>query len=478
MQLAKLVIHHARAREFDPAIAFPGGIATYGTLGRAVWCVGEQLDRVRLNRGDVVALDIRNPFHHVALVLALELRGIASAAVQTGFSLAHSGISPAVVLVDGLTEHDGAVPVVRVDQNWFITNPKSPIPYDSMLGLPGFPDPDALVRVVFSSGTTGVPKATGLSSRIIEQRIFHNQCIMLMGARRLVTMMGPSTLPGYMLPMTMLTCGGMICYAGLPQDALQLVRSLSIDLIFSSAAQLRALVGALGDARPPDLKQIVTIGSRLPTELLTQVQSRLCANVTMAYGTTETGAIAYAPASLLRQRDGVAGHKLPWVDLQVVDRGDNCVTCGEEGILRLKTTELAPHLIRTGEESDGARDGWYYPGDVGRLHADGLVEITGRVDDVINHGGSIVAPELIESVLLSYPGVLEAAAFGMPDEIGMEKICAAVVFQGEGSEQELLRFCRTRLADKAPRVIRTVDKIPRTESGKIRRQQLAAESAI
>ena len=77
MDVAKLIIHQARSREPEPAVVFTGGVATYGILVRAVASAADRLAQADLTQGAIVAVDVRNPFHHLALILALELRGIA-----------------------------------------------------------------------------------------------------------------------------------------------------------------------------------------------------------------------------------------------------------------------------------------------------------------------------------------------------------------------------------------------------------------
>lgn len=476
MDIAKLIIHQARSREHEPAVVFTGGVATYGMLVRAVESVGERLDLAGFERGAIVAIDIRNPFHHVAVILALELRGIATASVQTAFNVLQSGLVPAAILVDGLTAHDAAVRSISVDGGWFTTDPAAPAGFARLLALPGFGDDAVVSRVVFSSGTTGVPKSTGFTPAIIERRIGHN--LMLMGAGsgvRIGTMMGFSTLPGYMLPVTALSTGGTICFGGNPVDMLHLARSFRVDVQMAAVAQLNALVGALGNARPPNLGMIVATGSRIPLDLLAKARERLCANITFVYGSTEAGMIALAPAALLEGQEGVGGYLVPWVQLEVVDDEDRVLPHGEEGVFRVRTPEQAHYLVEGASDAAIARDGWFYPGDVGRLRADGLVQITGRSVEVINRGGSMVAPELIERVLMQRPEVSDAAAFGFSGQSGLEEIWAAVVCDGALDEAELIRFCRERLADKAPNVIRRVATIPRTESGKVRRQQVRDE---
>jgi acyl-CoA synthetase (AMP-forming)/AMP-acid ligase II len=109
------------------------------------------------------------------------------------------------------------------------------------------------------------------------------------------------------------------------------------------------------------------------------------------------------------------------------------------------------------------------------LDADGYLTLTGRIKELINRGGEKIPPSEIDDVLLEYPAVAEAAAFGVPDAKYGEEVWAAVVLKGDANAEQLQAFCRARLADfKVPKVIRIVSAIPKNAIGKIERRNLAA----
>ena len=476
LSLARLIMHQARMREQEPALVFAGGIASFGMLARAVLSAGLRLDAAldarRVGDGAVVAIDTSNPFFHVSLMLALELRGIPTASVQSAYSVTQSGLVPAAILVDGRSAHDVAVPAIVVDASWFVTDPAAPAGFAELLALPGLgADEDAVVRVVFSSGTTGVPKSTGLTARVIERRMGQSLAV-IGGASRVGTMMGFSTLGGYMQPMMTLASGGTICFGSSPVELLHLSRSLRIDLLVLAVGQLSAIVTALGAAPPPQVEMIVVTGGRIPSELLARARERLCSNILFAYGSTEAGMLAIAPAALLEGQEGNAGHLLPWVELEIVDEHDRVLPHDTAGVIRVRTPQQAHYVVPGPENQLFFRDGWFYPGDVGKLQADGRVAITGRSVEVINRGGSVVAPELIERLLTGLPGIRDAVAFGLRGPSGLDEIWAAVVSDEPLQEGWILGICRERLVDKAPDVIRRIAMVPRTETGKIRRKEV------
>jgi len=117
-------------------------------------------------------------------------------------------------------------------------------------------------------------------------------------------------------------------------------------------------------------------------------------------------------------------------------------------------------------------DGWFYPGDIGRLQLDGRLYITGRSTEVINRGGVIVAPELIEEVLRLDRRVSDVAVVGVPNSNGIEEIWAAVVSDTLIDPRSIIESARSRLNEKVPDRVIQVATIPRAEGAKVKRLEL------
>ena len=108
------------------------------------------------------------------------------------------------------------------------------------------------------------------------------------------------------------------------------------------------------------------------------------------------------------------------------------------------------------------------------LDKQGYLKLVGRIKELIVRGGEKVAPLEIDQVLQSHPSVAAAATFGVPHRIYGEEVEAAVELRASATEEELIAFCRDRLADfKCPKKIRIVERIPRTATGKIQRSSIA-----
>lgn len=476
MDLAKLIVYQASVGREKPALAYTGGIATHGVLAGAVAVAMDRLRAIDLRPGHLAAVDVRNPFHHTALLIALALEGVASISVQNAFGIEASGLRVDALLADRYARPAAGLRTAPVDDDWFDHDPKRAPDFARLMSAPGLPREDDVIRVVSSSGTTGRPKAVAITSAVLGRR-FANAAFTFGGASRggarVMSLMGFSTLPAFMSAFGTLCGGGVICFAPNPAEALQVIQMLQVNVLSLTPFQLQGLLQAQGVAQPPPSLQTVVIGgARTPRAELVRARALLCNNVMVGYGTTEAGSIAHAHAGAVETIEDAAGYVLPWAELQVADEAGEPVAPGVEGRFRVKSNEMAAYL--SGEVGNMEKIGpdWFYPGDVGMIRPDGMVIVSGRATEVINRGGSIVAPDLVDEVVRASAMVSDCAAFGVTAGSGIEEIWAAVVPAAGYDRQALLRFCRERLADKAPERLVEVAEIPRNDMGKVMRHRV------
>lgn len=233
--------------------------------------------------------------------------------------------------------------VVAVDDSWFETDPAVPLDYRALLELPGFTEPEAFVRVVFSSGTTGYPKAVGTPLRVLEASLSHVEMMQAgphQHALRGLNMMGFSTAGSLSALLIALARGGMLAFAHGPEDALRLIRAFRIEVLAAAVVQLRGVLQALGnEPPPPSLRTVIAAGASIPAQLLQETRGRLCPNLNVSYGSSEAGAMSFGTGAALERRPGSAGYVLPWVALEAVDADDRPVALGADGILRVRSPE-------------------------------------------------------------------------------------------------------------------------------------------
>ena len=189
------------------------------------------------------------------------------------------------------------------------------------------------------------------------------------------------------------------------------------------------------------------------------------------------------------------GKPLDDVEVMIVGEDGGPVPLGETGEIvargpRIMTGYWQPGDADAGSgsssSSDTIRDGWLYTGDLAWQDADGYIYLAGRARDFIKRGGEMIAPEEVEQALAEHPGVDEAAVIGIPDLEWGEEVRAVVVRSAAGNnvagdavavtENELIEHCRQRLAGfKRPRSIVFVDALPRNVMGKVLKRDLREE---
>jgi acyl-CoA synthetase (AMP-forming)/AMP-acid ligase II len=449
----------------EPAVVFPGGMATYGALVGCVEAASQHVLRLGLKKGQIVALEIRHPLLHLVIILALHRCGIASFTLQTSYLIQQANLSVDKLLSDRYQEPGNQSKLTLVSNDWLVAPKDNAAP----VSPGGFDSPDDVCRLVLSSGTTGAPKVISVTERNLEYRFARSAILLERG--RYLSMMGFSTLGGYQTLMSALVLGGTICFAGAPEDVLQVIALYHVTHLIAAPFQVRSLLEsqAKSGLNLPSLRHVFLAGSRLETSLLAQVRAQLCPNAICAYGSTELGPVAYGPASAMREIEGATGFVMPGETIEIVGKDGAPLPPGEEGVVRIKTASIRCYFVPTPDDAEIFRDGWFYPGDVGKLMPDGLLVITGRVNEIINRGGDKLAPEVIEAVLRLIPEISDAAVFAVPNT---DQIWAAVVATGMLKPEAILAFCQQKLAGMAPDRIFELDRIPRNDMGKIIREEM------
>jgi malonyl-CoA/methylmalonyl-CoA synthetase len=222
--------------------------------------------------------------------------------------------------------------------------------------------------------------------------------------------------------------------------------------------------------RLPELSRLrlcVSGSAPLPPAVFERVAAGSGQEPLERYGMTETGMNASNPYDGER-RPGTVGFALPGVQLRLA--GDS--TTGE--ILLRGPNVFSGYWRNPAATEEAFTEGWFRTGDIGEFNADGYLRIVGRDKELIITGGLNVYPREVEDVLLTHPGVAEAAVAGVADEEWGEVVTAWVVPAGEAPEPKaLLDHAAGRLAGfKCPRSVHFVDALPRNALGKVLRHQL------
>jgi acyl-CoA synthetase (AMP-forming)/AMP-acid ligase II len=162
--------------------------------------------------------------------------------------------------------------------------------------------------------------------------------------------------------------------------------------------------------------------------------------------------------------------------VEIVNESGVPLSGGKEGIVRIKSRYGATEYMDDPEETARVfHDGWFHPGDLGYLTPDNMLVISGRARSVLNVGGEKLSPERVEEILSAHPSVMQAAAVALPDELGVEQVCALIVPRSYLDAAALRAHCTGKIPGRlVPVRFIAVNEIPRNETGKIERDKLPA----
>lgn len=339
----------------------------------------------------------------------------------------------------------------------------------------------------YTSGTTGRPKGVMLTN----DNLFNNIQFRLdnfgisKSSVNLVAMplfhIGGSKMTNYAL---FAGCKNVILRNPNPEILVNLISKHRITHTFLVPAILQSMLQVPGNSERDfhSLKTIVYGGSSISEKVLVDAIHTFGCNFWQAYGLTETtGDIV----SLLNKDSDFrhlrsAGKANPGVELRIVDPVSRLdVHKGKVGEIWTRSPlNMAGYWNLPKETANTiVVDGWLRTGDAGYLDEEGYLYVTDRIKDMIISGGENIYPAEIENILMSFPGILDAAVIGVPSDRWGETPKAIIVRKpgSNPSAEEVIVYCRERLAHyKCPTSVDFVDSIPRNPSGKVLKRELRA----
>jgi long-chain acyl-CoA synthetase len=339
------------------------------------------------------------------------------------------------------------------------------------------PSPDADALLVFSSGTTGMPKAVRHTHGAFAVAVRHwRDALGLTSADRMQIVTPPSHILG-LLNIAMALDTGAWIRLHRRFDIDQMLHHIEADRI---TIEMAVAPIALALAAHPkldsydlsSLRYVMWCATPVTQSVAEAVTDRVGIHWMTAYGTSEL------PVLTCNSLDGAkldtVGRAVPGVDLRIVSLEDGTpVGTGEVGEIQARSDSVMAGYLPDEATAQAFSDGWYRTGDVGYLDNDGWLRITDRAKEMIKVRGFQVAPAEIEAVLHGHPQVDDCAVFGVDDEADGETVVAAVATHGSVNPDDLMALVADRLASykQLSRVV-VVPEIPRLPSGKVLRRVL------
>ncbi|CAM2783375.1 AMP-dependent synthetase [Mycobacterium intermedium] len=331
--------------------------------------------------------------------------------------------------------------------------------------------------LVFSSGTTGLPKAVRHTHASLEAAVRHwRDALQLTERDRIQVATPPSHILGLLNIVTALRTGAWVrLHSRFDVDRmLRHIESdrITIEMAVAPIALAVAAHPALESFDLSSLRYIMWGATPVTASIAETVTRRAGVGWVPAYGSTELPVIACNP--LDGPRLDAVGRAVPGVDVRVVslDTGQP-VGPGDVGEIQARSNSLMAGYLPDAATGEAMQDGWYRTGDVGWVDADGWLRITDRLKEMIKVRGFQVAPAEIETVLLGHPAVKDCAVFGVPDGANGEAVVAAVATHKPVEPAELAARVDAKLASykRLSRVVFVPD-VPRLPSGKVLRRVL------
>jgi fatty-acyl-CoA synthase len=367
----------------------------------------------------------------------------------------------------------------------YFDSPEWPALLDAPGELPDYVDPQDVANIQYTSGTTGLPKGVMLSHHnIVNNGQFLAQGFHYTEQDRICLPVPLFHCFGCVIgTMTAVNTGAAIILPNWTYDAratLKAIHDESATSVYGVPAMYVAELG-LPEFATYNLSSLRTgmmSGAPCPVELMKRVLDEMhCRELVIAYGQTELSPVvtmsdADDPISI---RVSTVGRAMPQTEIQIVSTvTGEVMPTGEQGEVCARGYAVMKGYDGDPEGTELAidSDGWLHTGDLGVMHEDGCIHLTGRARDVIIRGGENIYPREVEEFLYTHPKINEAQVVGIPNARLGEIVVAWVRLRSgeEATEEEIREFCKGQIAYfKIPEHIRFVDDFPATLSGKIQK---------
>lgn len=359
---------------------------------------------------------------------------------------------------------------------------------------PAFCGPDDVAVQLFTSGTTGQPKAALLRhSHLVSYILNSVEFAAAAPSDAVLVTVPPYHIAGISALLSATYAGRRIVLlpAFDPARWLQLAGQEQVSNAFLVPTMLARIVDLLdasgaSTAGLPTLRALAYGGGKMPLAVIERAL-RLFPDVdfTNAYGLTETSstitllgprehrAALASQDPALRTRLASVGLPLPGLELEIRDADGQTLPNGHTGEVWVRGEQVSGEYMEQGSRLDAA--GWFPTRDAGYLDGDGYLFLEGRADDIIVRGGENISPGEVEDVLLTHPAIAEAAVVSMPSTLWGETVAAALVLRPgrRATAAELQAHIRDTLrSSRVPEAILFVDSLPHNEMGKLLRREI------
>jgi acyl-coenzyme A synthetase/AMP-(fatty) acid ligase len=469
LSLFEIIEPSVRNHPERPAIvAAEGGRISYRRLAKLVDSWAMHAARAGISKGDHVAIHLQSRPSFFCMMLALSKLG----AVRVPQHEAAASAVDSVKVDYSIVGPDPALTgpgVVKMNSGW-----SEPPAGDPPMPMAGLDTPEDTAVILSSSGTTGRPKLLRFTLALIHQAIEDQGTFVGTLDRRTLLLMPPHTSFGLEMALLTLRSGGQITWAPAAGylATLPLLVGGQIDDIIATPAVYSRFVENLKarDIRLESIKRAIMAGSVASQGLVNSIQEFICRNLINNYGSSELGPCACSHVDEVAGIPGAVGKLAPWMDIRISDDQGNELPRGKTGLLQLRIKpgrRVATYVGVSASGGDPAGD-WFIPGDLGSLTEDGVLCIQGRASDLMNIGGTKVAPSIVEELVTRFLGENEmVSAFGLQGANGFDEVVVAIDARNAPRIEGLRNHINGSNKQLGRVHIMAIEAFPLNESGKV-----------
>jgi acyl-CoA synthetase (AMP-forming)/AMP-acid ligase II len=465
------ILSHAAERPDAVAVTNGQVGASFHELAGSIVWIMDALTAADIRPGLILGVVTADRFLHLLILLACEALGVTTISLQPfeiGSPMKLGRLCGRILASEPLSGPYSAKTLVIVTRDWVVRT-NLPIGDHRLDALKREPDPYGLVRLIKSSGTTGVPKVMGMTHQVWQRSIQTDLRFMLPRTGphpRFLCLYHFSVRGCHRYAWATLRLGGTV-QLGNSDAAWDVIASGMANYALFITGDLEKLVRRVPSGARPSGFHVDIIGSAVSPWLRGEILNKLADTIVLTYSSNEA-----AQVSVVDENN--VGTLLPGVQIKICGPDGNPVPLGQTGLIRIKCDTMTTGYVDAPASSrETFVEGWFHTNDLGFQPSINELVVLGRADDVLNIGGLKVSPSQIEDDIRAIDGVFDAIAIQALNRLEIDVLVVAVeVGPGDGRNglASLISPIIQRFASTYE--LLPLASFPRTETGKIRREAI------